>query len=236
MPSFFRQLVKNNDRDWFAANKAKFEQHVRDPMLDLVTRLNDDLRSFAVDHCVDNPSRALYRIYRDTRFSKDKTPYKDHIAATFHRSQLPRNGAAGLYFSANHKSVEIAGGVYLSDPADFAILRAAIAARPKQFLQLIQDKKLTKIMGPILGDQLRHLSKGYEHHAGTPIEPYLRHKQLYWSVQLPASLALTPQLHREILTRFRVMMPALNWMNRALLAARAAAADRDRPVRPEPMF
>jgi uncharacterized protein (TIGR02453 family) len=205
-------------------------------MIDLVTRLNSDLRSFAVDHCVADPAKALYRIYRDTRFSKDKTPYKDHIAATFHRSQLPRNGAAGLYFSANHKAVEIAGGVYLSDPADFASLRQAIAADPHAFIKLVTDKKLTRSMGPITGEKSRRLPKGLESHADSPAAEYLRHKQLYWFVELPASLALTPDFHKEILARFRLMAPALAWMNNALLAARAAQADQDRPVRPEPMF
>jgi uncharacterized protein (TIGR02453 family) len=236
MPAFFRQLEKNNDRDWFAAHKETFDTHVRAPMIDLVTRINSDLRSFSVDHCVSDPAKALYRIYRDTRFAKDKTPYKDHIAATFHRCHLPRNGAAGLYFSANHKNVEIAGGVYLSDPADFAALRRAIVADPKTFVRLVTDKKLTKSMGPITGEKSKRLPKAHEQDADSPAAEYLRHKQLYWYVELPPALALTPALHKEIVTRFRVMVPALAWMNNALLAARAAAADHDRPVRPEPMF
>lgn len=236
MPTFFRQLEKNNDRDWFTAHKSTFDDHVRGPMIDLVTRLNSDLRSFAVDHCVADPAKALYRIYRDTRFSKDKTPYKDHIGATFHRAGLPRNGAAGFYVGANHKYVHIAGGVYLSDPADFAALRNAIAADPKAFLKFVTDKKLTKSMGPIVGDKSRRLPKGFEGHTDSPVAEYLKHKQLYWFADLPAALALTPDLHKEILTRFRLMAPALAWMNNALLAARAAQADQERPVRPEPMF
>jgi uncharacterized protein (TIGR02453 family) len=236
MPAFFRQLEKNNDRDWFAAHKGTFDAHVRGPMVDLVTRVNDDLRSFAVDHCLADPAKALYRIYRDTRFSKDKTPYKDHIGATFHRSQLPRNGAAGFYFSANHRAVEVAGGVYLSDPADFNALRRAIAADPGAFVKVVTDKKVTRSMGPIVGEKLRRLPKGFEAHADSPAAEYLRHKQLYWHVELPAALALTPGLHREVVARFRLMAPALAWMNEALLAARAAEADEDRPVRPEPMF
>src|SRR4051812_46300938 len=127
MPTFFRQLAKNNERDWFAEHKEVFDEKVRGPMLELVALINSDLRAFAVDHCVEVPAKALYRIYRDTRFSKDKTPYKDHIGATYHRCQLPRNGAAGYYFGVSDKSLEVAGGVYLSDPADFAALRAAIA-------------------------------------------------------------------------------------------------------------
>jgi uncharacterized protein (TIGR02453 family) len=236
MPAFFRQLVRNNDREWFAAHKETFEEYVRGPMIELVTRLNSDLRSFAVDHCVADPGKALYRIYRDTRFSKDKTPYKDHIAATFHRAQLPRNGAAGFYFSANHEAVHIAGGVYLSDPVDFAALRRAIADDPGSFVKVVTERKLVRLMGPIKGEKVRRLPKGYEAYGDSPVAEYLRHKQLYWSVDLPAAVALTPELHKEILARFRVMTPALTWMNNVLIAARATAADRARPIRPEPMF
>lgn len=236
MPAFFRQLEKNNDRDWFTAHKSTFDDHVRGPMIDLVTRLNSDIRSFAVDHCLADPAKALYRIYRDTRFSKDKTPYKDHIGATFHRSGLPRNGAAGYYFGVNHKYVHIAGGVYLSDPGDFAALRRAIAADHRAFVKLATDKKLIKSMGSITGEKLRRLPKEFETYADSPAAEYLKHKQLYWFVELPPSLALTPALHKEILTRFRLMAPALAWVNNVLLAARAAEADEDRPVRPEPMF
>jgi uncharacterized protein (TIGR02453 family) len=205
-------------------------------MVELVSLINSDLRAFAVDHCVADPKRALYRIYRDTRFSKDKTPYKDHIGATFHRCSLPRNGAAGFYFGVSDKTFEVAGGVYLSDPADFAALRAAIAADQKTFLKLVTDKAITRAMGPIVGEKVRRMPKGYEAYADSPVAEHLRHKQLYWHVQLPAKVALTPAIRKEVVSRFRVMAPALEWMNRALLAARADEADLDRPVRPEPMF
>jgi uncharacterized protein (TIGR02453 family) len=236
MPAFFRALEKNNDRDWFTPRKEDFEKHIRQPMIELVGLLNQDLARFAPFHVVDPPSKALYRIYRDTRFSKDKTPYKTHIAATFHRAQLPRNGAAGLYFACSHTCVEIAGGVYLSDPADFAILRRAIADRPNEFHKLVTDKKLTRAMGPIIGEKLTRLPKGYESHAGSPAAEYLKHKQLYWYVELPAKLALTAGLQKELIARFKVMTDALEWMNHALLAARVREGEEARPVRPEPMF
>src|SRR6185437_8067272 len=125
--TFFRQLEKNNDRDWFKARKEKFEEQVRKPMLELVGLINDDLRKFAVDH-VTEPAKALYRIHRDTRFSKDKTPYKTHIAAMLPRQGLGKNTCAGFYFSVSHTGVEVAAGMYMPGPPDLLKVREAIAS------------------------------------------------------------------------------------------------------------
>src|SRR5436305_868335 len=117
---FFRQLEKNNQREWFTPRKEKFDELVRQPMLELVALINDDLRKFSVDH-VTEPAKAIYRIHRDTRFSKDKSPYKTHLAATFARKGLPRHSGAGFYFSVGHTGVEVAAGMYMPDPP---VLRA----------------------------------------------------------------------------------------------------------------
>src|ERR1700709_527546 len=90
--TFFKQLEKNNTREWFIPRKEKFEELVRRPMLELIALINDDLRRLAV-YYVTEPAKALYRIHRDTRFSKDKTPYKDHLGAMFPRQGLSKNGA-----------------------------------------------------------------------------------------------------------------------------------------------
>lgn len=77
---FLAQLVKNNDREWFLPRKERFEQLLRQPMLKLVTHVHREMLKFAPEY-VGEPAKCVFRIYRDTRFSKDKTPYKDHIAA-----------------------------------------------------------------------------------------------------------------------------------------------------------
>src|SRR2546423_6282119 len=123
---FLRQLERNNSREWFQPRKELFEQRVREPMLRLVELLCDDVRKFAADHVVE-PKKALYRIYRDTRFSKDKTPYKTHIAAIFPARGLPKHAGAGFYFHISQKGVEIAGGMYMPGPPELAAVRKAIA-------------------------------------------------------------------------------------------------------------
>src|SRR3954471_13562169 len=116
MPAFFRGLERDNTREWFTPRKELFEAEVRGPMVELVTLVNDDLRRFAAEHVLAQPARAIYRIYRDTRFSKDKTPYKTHVGATFARRGFPKHGGAGFYFGVSHKHVEVAGGIYMPGP------------------------------------------------------------------------------------------------------------------------
>src|SRR5579862_9854935 len=100
--TFFRGLSRHNNRDWFQPRKALFEEKVKGPMRQLVEALNGELRQFAPNFVTD-PDKAIYRIYRDTRFSKDKTPYKDHIAASFH-GRVGSHGDAGLYVAISHKN------------------------------------------------------------------------------------------------------------------------------------
>ena len=110
---FFRKLQRNNRREWFQPRKAIFEEKLKLPMRDLVTALNQGMKSFAPEYITD-PDKAIYRIHRDTRFSKDKTPYKDHFAASFPRQGTP--GGGGFYVSVSHKEVGIGGGIYMPAP------------------------------------------------------------------------------------------------------------------------
>ena len=235
MLSFFRGLERNNRRDWFTPRKEIFEQHVRQPMIAAATAVNDAIERFALDNAVPDPAKSLYRIYRDTRFSKDKTPYKTHIGALFPRKGLPRHQGSGFYFGVSHKWVHLAGGVYGPAPEQLAALRHAIANDTPTFLKLIRNPKITKLMGKVAGDKLARLPNGFEPYANTPAAEYLKMKQLYWYIELPAKLATSPKLATEILTRFKLMAPAMRWMDDAIFAARNDGGE-DRPKRPDPMW
>src|SRR4051794_30819468 len=175
--SFFRQLARNNRRDWFQPRKALYDEHVRGPMLELVERVNDDLRSFAADH-VTEPAKAVYRIYRDTRFSKDKTPYKTHIAAIFPRPGLPRHAGAGFYFSVSHTGVEVAGGMYMPGPEELTAVRQALVREDKSFRRLVAAPALRRLLGELQGTSLARVPRGYdpEH----PAADLLRRKQFFF--------------------------------------------------------
>ena len=117
-------MQRNNRREWFQPRKAIFEASLKQPMRELVAAVNDAMKSFAPEYVTD-PDKAIYRIYRDTRFSKDKTPYKDHIAASFPRQGTP--AGAGLYFAVSHKEVAIGGGIYMPAPETLRAIRQHVA-------------------------------------------------------------------------------------------------------------
>src|SRR5579884_1035782 len=105
---FLRALKKNNRREWFQPRKEKYDALVKAPMIELVEAVNAELVRFAPDY-VTEAKKAIFRIYRDTRFSADKTPYKTNVSAAFGKSTMKN---AGLYFSVSPENVEVAGGLY----------------------------------------------------------------------------------------------------------------------------
>jgi uncharacterized protein (TIGR02453 family) len=211
--SFLRQLERNNHRDWFQPRKDLFEEKVRRPMLELVNALDQQMARFAPDHIVE-PEKAIYRIYRDTRFSQDKTPYKTHIAAIFPKRGMAKHTGASFYFSVSHKEVEVAGGVYMPPPENVLAVRAHIAENHQEFRRILGSKRLKALMGELQGEQLSKVPKGFspEH----PAADLIRYKQWVFYVLLKPELATTPGFLAEITERFRVMKPLADFLNTPL--------------------
>jgi uncharacterized protein (TIGR02453 family) len=229
---FLKDLTANNERDWFQPRKADYEQHVRDPMLLLVTAVNDRLRKVAIDYVVPDPKKALYRIYRDTRFSKDKTPYKTNVSAYFQRKGYAKNMGPGFYMQLDYTGrVGIAGGIYMVGPDEMKAIREAIARSPKAFAKLAASKKLQSLMGEIKGEALKRPAKGFEQVES----PYVRMKQWYYWTELEPKFAASRELPKLIEQRIEAMLPVCEWIHDTLQAAVAQDAD-NRPRRPEPMF
>src|SRR5687767_11871337 len=133
--AFLRALKRNNNRDWFRARKQEYEAHVRQPMIELLAWIRRDLRTFAPELVAD-PKVSLYRIYRDTRFSEDKTPLKTHVAAHFPSRAFGRAGGAGLYLEIAPQWVWIGGGLYMPSTAELQVIRERIASTYPQVQRL----------------------------------------------------------------------------------------------------
>jgi uncharacterized protein (TIGR02453 family) len=231
--TFLKQLKKNNSRDWFTPRKAEFESLLRQPMLELTGIIADQMRSFAVDY-VREPHRAVHRIYRDVRFSKDKSPYKTNISAMFFRKGLAKNLTAGFYYSLSGEALEIAGGLYMPGPDELTAIRRAIAADPVEFKKQVESKACAKIMGPCHGESLTRDPKGYENH---PAAALLRRKQFFYFTEHETSVALKPGLEKLLVKSFKAMAPMIEYVNQIFLAnATGGEEDQRRPKRPEPMF
>src|SRR5215831_20717525 len=108
--SFLKRLKRNNRREWFNARRDEYEEVVRQPMIAIIERLAVDMRAIAPELLV-SPKHSIYRIYRDTRFSENKQPYKTHAAASFWHRELGKGGGAGMYFHIAPDGVWIGGGM-----------------------------------------------------------------------------------------------------------------------------
>jgi uncharacterized protein (TIGR02453 family) len=219
MVRFLRSLKRNNRREWFQPRKHLFEQHVKAPMLELVSAINSDLAKFAPNY-VTEPKGAIFRIYRDTRFSADKTPYKTHIAASFSRRGSERLGLGGFYFSVSHEVIEVAAGIWHPDRDVMLLVRNHIAETHAELSRILADKKSRKLAGELKGDALTRSPKGFdpEH----PAASFIKMKDWILDVTLDLSLATTPKLQGEIVARFRAMAPLIEYLNRPLIARKPA--------------
>jgi uncharacterized protein (TIGR02453 family) len=226
--SFLRRLKRNNRREWFNAHKDEYERDVRDPMIAVIERLAIDFRSFAPD-LVANPKRSLYRIYRDTRFSEDKKPYKTHVAAVFPCRDLPKHEGAGMYLHVAPDGVWIGGGLWAPQTPQLQIIREHVAVNHRRLRAIVTAPAFRKVVGTLEGDRMQRVPRGFP--KDHPAAEYLRHRQFLAGAEFPASFATSPKFYGGVLGVFRSISPLVRFLNDALLQqagalGRSAVADR----------
>lgn len=211
---FLAQLGKNNNRDWFERNKERYEAEVKTPMLELVSAVGANMVDFAPEY-IPEPKKAVYRIYRDVRFSKDKRPYKTNIAASFWRQNLPKNGSAGFYIHVDNEEALVAAGVYMPPPDLLRTLRLHIEKNHERLAAILADKKRAKLTGELQGESTARLPKGFL--PGHPAEDLLKRKMYIHWVTFPPKEAESPKFLAEVSKRFAAMAPLVEFLNEPLL-------------------
>lgn len=211
---FLAQLEKNNNREWFEKNKDRYEAEVKAPMLELVSALSANMVDFAPDY-IPEPKKAVFRIYRDVRFSKDKRPYKTNIAASFWRQNLPKNESASFYMHLDNKEVLLAAGIYMPPAELLRAMRLHVEENHEKLRSIVEDKKRKKLAGELQGESAARLPKGFP--PGHPAEDLLKRKMfLYW-IALPPKDAESPKFLTEVSKRFAAMAPLVEFLNEPLL-------------------
>ena len=160
---FLRDLNKNNNRQWFQDNKARYEAEVRDPLLGFVEGFAPHLAKLS-PHFVADPRKnggSMFRIYRDTRFSKDKTPYKTHAAAQFRHDRARDAHVPGFYLHLEPGSVFAATGTWRPDTASAKKIRDAIVAKPADWKRATSGKAI-RAMCTFEGESLKRPPRGYD--------------------------------------------------------------------------
>jgi uncharacterized protein (TIGR02453 family) len=210
---FLRSLKRNNRREWFNRHRDDYEQHVREPMTAVVERLADDFRSFAPE-LVASPKLSMYRIYRDTRFSENKAPYKTHVAAVFPTRGLAKHEGAGLYFHVSPDEVWIGGGMYAPQPPQLQAVREHIAANIQQLRAIVESPAFRRRVGRLEGERLTRVPRGFprDHEAAE----YLKHRYFIAGAEFPAAFAASPRFYSTLISVFREVLPLSRFLNHPL--------------------
>jgi uncharacterized protein (TIGR02453 family) len=171
--TFLRELKAHNDRAWFNDNKARYLEDVEAPMLQFIDDFSVRLRPISKRFVAD-PRRtggSMFRIYRDTRFSEDKSPYKTHVAARFQHDAKGRDSLPGFYLHLAPGNSLAGGGIHRPDPASLRKIRQRIAGSPKEWKALLRSGL------DIQGSTLKRVPAGFD--ADHPLAVDLKRKDHY---------------------------------------------------------
>lgn len=211
---FFKKLKRNNNRTWFEDHKHEYEEFVKLPMQSFIFSLQPHFATFAPEFEL-SPKRSIFRIYRDVRFSNDKTPYKTHVAAHFVlRGKEKGFVGSGYYFHIEAGDVFIGGGIYMPDSDQLKKIRKAVDQHPDEFLSIINGRDFKKRFGVLKGNKLQRIPKGYDE--SNPMAEWLKLKQFFVGVDLPESACYRPALVEKIAAICKDAAPLVKFLNHAI--------------------
>jgi uncharacterized protein (TIGR02453 family) len=161
--SFLGELAANNDRTWFAANKQRYEEHVRQPALDFITDMAERLDEVSSHFVADarTVGGSLFRIHRDTRFAKDKTPYKTNTGIHFRHENAKDAHAPGFYLHLEPRNCFFGAGIWHPETKAAYRIREHMADHPEAWLEATQSKTFATTY-TLVGDSLKRPPRGFE--------------------------------------------------------------------------
>ncbi|MDO5978050.1 DUF2461 domain-containing protein [Flavivirga spongiicola] len=209
---FFKELNENNNKEWFHANKKRYENDVKEPFLELLSELLPILHEWD-NRILTDEKKALFRINRDVRFSKDKTPYHTILKAGFSpngkKSMLP-----GYYLGISQDSVHVGGGLFNVKPPELKVVRNHIANSINDFLTITKAKEFSGRVGRLKGDVSKRIDKAHEAVANKTQLIY--NKQFYAMSNLSlANYYNSPNLKEDIIKHFNAIRPLNEFLNAA---------------------
>ena len=218
---FLRGLARNNRKPWFEAHRDEYERHVKAPMTDLVEEMALRLSRFAPE-ITGEPRRSMFRIHRDVRFSRDKSPYKTHCACWFYHadgsSKVGREahgGGAGFYFHLQPDASMLGGGIWMPPRPALQRIRHAIAADLRGFERVVLAPAFRRRFGTLDDEaRLKRVPRGWD--ADNPAAVWLRHQSFTAGRMLTDAEVTSPRLTRLLHAHFDAMTPLVRWLNAAL--------------------
>jgi uncharacterized protein (TIGR02453 family) len=209
---FLKNLKANNDRDWFNTNKDKFIS-ANENFIAFVQELIGEVSKFDKTVSGLDAKNCVFRIYRDTRFSKDKSPYKTHFGATL-MGKGKGCGIAGYYLHLEQGNTFLAGGVHMTEPADLKAIREEISENGKTFLKIINDKNF-KDNFVIEGEKLVKVPTGFDKE--DPMGDYLKYKELMIHHAVADKETISGDFIKYCTKVFKAMVPFNSFLNKPVM-------------------
>ncbi len=208
---FLSQLARNNNRQWFNEHRAQYDE-VRNKWLDELGRLIAAMSQWEPSFASLTPRQAAFRIYRDTRFSLDKSPYKVFFSASFPADKhLGTRAAYYLQMDIREGESGFYGGVWCPDTAVLNKLRHAIVDNIEEWEEILADKDLQKYYPGWLGNSLKTIPKGWDRNH--PQAEYLRLKDIGKFNGVDNSFFLQPDWPEQAALRFKILKPFIDFLN-----------------------
>lgn len=213
---FLRQLAKNNNREWFKANKERYHKVVADPVCDFIEAIAPKLEVISSHYIADSRTHggSMFRIYRDIRYSKDKKPYKEHVGCQFRHEAGKDAHAPGFYLHIAPNEILFGGGVWMPPNPVLAKIRDAIVEQPDQWQKVTQGKAFLKRFGALKGDGLIRPPRGYE-----PDHQHiedLKRKTLFVMREATPELAMSPKFITEVNATFKAASPFMEFLTKSI--------------------
>jgi len=212
--NFFRELRTNNHKEWFDENRKRYAENVREPFREFVRTLIERLTEDEPELAHLQPKDCMFRINRDIRFSKDKTPYKNQMSAFFAPMGRKDMSYPGLYVELGDEKLGIYGGAYGPDKDQVHNMRNAIAHNLELFESVISDKGFTEAFGEIQGEKNARIPKEFKE-AGE-VQPLIYNKQWYYFSHLDPETIVSDNLIDTILDYHKKAKPIREFLREAL--------------------
>jgi uncharacterized protein (TIGR02453 family) len=213
--AFLEALAANNNREWFKDNKSRYEEQVLDVALRFIQSMQDPLADIA-PHFVATPTRvngSLMRVYRDTRFSKNKIPYKTNIGIQFRHEQARDVHSPGYYVHIDTKQVFVGVGMWRPESDALRGIRERIAARPGEWTRAVSDSKFKRHFR-LGGESLTRPPRGFD--KGHELIVDIKRKSFIAIEDMATSECTKAQFQRKVETAFKAAEPFMRFLCKAV--------------------
>lgn len=210
---FFKELEKNNSKEWFDANKKRYEKSVKIPFIDfiseIIARIKEDDDSINM-----TAKEAIFRINRDVRFSNDKSPYKTHTSAAISSGGKKDFSSPGLFLEMSHEGLGVYGGTYQPDKNQIFKIRSYIAENLDEFQEIINEKDFVKNFGTLLGEKNKKIPNEFIDVYAK--EPFIANKQFYYMGNFKSDIIIKDSLSDFIIELYYISKPIKDFLYNAL--------------------